>query len=241
MQHLLDECYKIYPQWKDGVPKERVMEFIYDYFNQDTIDMDEYIEMHPTPLTETDMDIDVNHFLQEIEQYSDKFDQWGPRHTQFPRYGIPLVNMTGSLDENPDPSRMPLDEYFMRYNKEGDIIFDDMIREKTQVCNMSSLSPLHKIFPHLTRSAILKWDIMGHFKPHIDVVLPAPILRLWGTTSTNIVLKMDRKVINNIKPGKIYLIDTSLIHEAFATADGVYQFFLSCDIAAKDILKESII
>ena len=58
----------------------------------------------------------------------------------------------------------------------------------------------------------------------------------WGTTSTDMQLKMDVNIINSIKPGKIYIFDSSLKHEAFATGNNVYQFFIALTIDAYDTM-----
>lgn len=236
MKEAFDQLFKTHPNL-EGQPEDKLMAMIFKYISLPGIEEEKYYELHTNPIVETDIDIDLNQFDKDIEKYSHEFTQWGNTHASYPRFGIPLVNLTGKLDETNDPSRMPLDEHFMLHQNKDNIIFDHDILEKTEVCNMPSLSPLIDAFgDYFCRSAILKWDTMGHFKAHVDVKVPSPNLRLWGTTSTNMQLKMNGEVINSIKPGKIYIFDSSLVHEAFATGDNVYQFFIGLTIDAYDTM-----
>jgi hypothetical protein len=236
MKEALDILFSTHPHLK-GQPEDKLMAFIFKYISQPAIEAAEYNELHTAPIVETDIEIDVDNFLQEIETYKNNFSHWGDTHKHFPRYGIPLVNLTGKLDEENDPSRMPLDEHFMEHQNIDNILFDHEIDVKTELCSLPSLKPLIEVFDeHLCRSAILRWDAMGHFKKHVDVIVPSPNLRLWGTTSTEMQLKMDDKIINNIKPGKIYIFDSSLVHEAHAIGNNIYQFFIGLKISAYDTM-----
>jgi hypothetical protein len=236
MKDALEILFSTHPHLR-GQPEDKLMAFIFKYISQPAIETAEYNELHTAPIVETDIDIDIDNFLQEIETYKNNFSHWGNTHKHFPRYGIPLVNLTGKLDEENDPSRMPLDEHFMIHQDKNSMTLDHEIDVKTELCSLPSLKPLIEVFDeHLCRSAILRWDAMGHFKEHVDVVKPAPNLRLWGTTSTKMQLKMDGKVINTIKPGKIYIFDSSLKHEAHAIGNNIYQFFIGLKISAYDTM-----
>ena len=236
MKDALEILFSTHPHLR-GQPEDKLMAFIFKYISQPAIEAAEYNELHTAPIVETDIDIYIDNFLQEIETYKNNFSQWGNTHKHFPRYGIPLVNLTGKLDEENDPSRMPLDEHFMIHQDKNSMTLDHEIDVKTELCSLPSLKPLIEVFDeHLCRSAILRWDAMGHFKEHVDVVKPAPNLRLWGTTSTKMQLKMDGKVINTIKPGKIYIFDSSLKHEAHAIDNNIYQFFIGLKISAYDTM-----
>lgn len=236
MKVALDELFKTHPQLSDQ-PEEKLMKFIFKYLSLPSIDVVRYKELHPTPIVETNIDIDVPQFTEEIKKYDNYFKSWGDEHKEFPREGIPLVNYTGELEVENDISTMPLDEHFAKHQKMDAIILDNQVKVKTEVASLPSLEPLMSVFgDYMIRSAILKWGVMGHFKPHVDVKLPAPNLRLWGTTSNNMQLKMDGKIINNIKPGKIYIFDSSLVHEAHATGNDVYQFFIGLNIDAYDTM-----
>lgn len=236
MKVALDELYKTHPQLADQ-PEEKLMAFIFKYLSLPSIDTVRYNELHTSPIVETDVDIDVDAFHEEIKEYEKWFTQWGSTHTEFPRYGIPLINNSGRLDEENDVSRMAWDEHFQKFQKKDEILMDYHCTTPTPVSKMKALEPLMTAFGEfMCRSAILKWDTLGHFKPHVDVRVPAPMLRLWGTTSTNMQLKMGGKIINSIKPGKIYIFDSSLVHEAHATGNGVYQFFIGLNIKSYDTL-----
>lgn len=236
MKEALEILFSTHPHMR-GQPEDKLMAFIFKYISQPAIETLEYNKLHTAPIVETDIDIDIEQFKLEIEQYKDKFSHWGETHKSFPRFGLPLVNLTGSLNEENDPSRMPLDEHFMIHQDKDNITMDHEILTKTEVCDLPSLKPLMDVFAqYLCRSAILKWDSMGHFKKHIDVTKPAPNLRLWGTTSNEMQLKMGGNIINNIKPGKIYIFDSSLEHEAHATGNNVYQFFIGLTIDAYDTM-----
>lgn len=236
MQQALEELYKTHPHMR-GQPEDKLMAFIFKYISQPTVSEEDYHRLHTEALVATDIDIDIPSFRKEIEKYDEHFSRWGNTHLNYPRFGLPLVNLTGTLDDPKDPSRMPLDEYFIEYSTADDVLLDHEILEKTEVYDMASLQPLTEVFgEYMCRSAILKWDIMGHFKEHIDVTVPAPNLRLWGTTSNKMQLKIGGKIINNIIPGKIYIIDTSLVHSAHALEDGIYQFFIGLTIDAYDTM-----
>ena len=188
MQQALDELFKTHPHLKDQ-PEDKLMAMVFKYISQPAINEEQYGKLHTAPIVETDIDIDIVAFKDEISEF--EFTQWGSTHTNYPRFGTPLVNTTGSMDEENDPSRMPLDEHFIKYQDKDNILFDHDIREKTPAFYMKSLKPLTDVFgEYMCRSAILKWDKMGHFKEHVDVKVPTPNLRLWGTTSKNMMLKM---------------------------------------------------
>ena len=231
---MLEVIYQTWPQFKD-LPEEKVIRWYETYKAQETIDNEKYFNLHSSSLVPTSILIYINLFHNQIEKYRGKFSRWGVNHTNFPRYGIPLTNLTGSLEEENDPSRMPLDEHFM-YHQDKYIIHDNDVTVHTEICDLSSLNPLDQIKPYLVRSSVLRWDAMGHFKPHIDVELPAPNLRLWGTTNPNMFLKINGQLIKDLEPGRIYIIDTSKIHEGWATENDVYQFFIGCNIESYDTL-----
>lgn len=235
MSDVLEKIYTIWPQFR-SLDESFLRELIVSYSELPKLDNEKYALLHENLLTPTDIKIDVDAFKKEIKEYDEYFGTWGKNWLQYPRYGIPLVNLTGKLTENSDPSRMPLDEYIMLENK---ILHDVDVTKKTPLAKMNCLQPLDSVLQYAGRSSILKWDSLGHFKPHADVVLPAPNLRIWGTTSANLTLKIDNTHIKNIEPGRIYVIDTSKIHEAWANENEIYQFFISLTIDSYETLYES--
>ena len=114
----------------------------------------------------------------------------------------------------------------------------------TPVMQLESLEPLHMFKGHWCRSNILKWDQSADFKPHIDTIVPSPWIRLWGTTNPeNIDIRYDNGQgelvkADNIEAGRIYIIDTSIVHTASSINGTVYQFFLSVMPSAINRLKE---
>jgi hypothetical protein len=63
--------------------------------------------------------------------------------------------------------------------------------------------------------------------------------RLWGVTTDDegYTLKYGDQQVTGFEPGRLYLIDTVEKHEAIATTDDVYTFFLAVDIAAQPLIE----
>ena len=195
--------------------------------------IDQFKDLHKDFITPLDICIPVNQFDEEIKQYHKYFRQWGPYHTNFPRYGLPLVNLSGNIDDEVDPSCMPLDVWCQLNPTEmyWELDFD----QPTEVMNLPSLAPLQTIQQCMRRSNILWWNNTGHFKPHVDMVPEAIThLRLWGInkTSKDYYLKYGNQRITDIEPGRLYLIDTLSQHEAFAVSNYVYTFFIAVTLDA---------
>ena len=170
-----------------------------------TMKKEDYVDLHKQNLQPTDIKIDVDLFLLEIEQYKKDFKQWGDKFQEFGRYGLPLVNMNGMLNNKLEPSCWPLDRWNfvnLGYNDTPEDFtkfytssfdMDYMVNEtdftiSTEVMDMSSLKVLKPIEKHMIRSCILKFHTLGHFKPHIDTWNDkSSWLRLWGTTHSESV------------------------------------------------------
>ena len=144
MKEALEGLYNYYPHYR-GQSEEKLMSMLFQYISQPAIDEEKYDELHTEAIVETDIDIDINQFNKDIEKYNNDFSQWGNTHTSYPRFGLPLVNLTGRLDEKNDPSRMPLDEHFMLYQDKDNITFDHNVLQKTEVCRMPSLAKLIEV------------------------------------------------------------------------------------------------
>lgn len=194
------------------------------------IDTSDYSALHKNFLTPLDVKIDVEQFHQEIQKYDMYFEQWGTEHTHLPRQGLALVNQDGILKIN-DPINGSLYEWNKRFPNLP-IIESDCVTP-TEVLSIDSLKPLNVFSGYWFRSNILKWKTGAEFKPHIDTILPSPWLRLWGTTNTdNLEIrywnnkKQEMETVKNLEAGRIYIIDTSIVHDARSIGD-VYQFFLS--------------
>lgn len=199
----------------------------------------DYHNLHSTPLVPLDIKIDVETFIQEIQQYDQHFEQWGNQHLHLPRYGLALVNLDGVLKKK-DPINGSLYQWNL-HNPTFPILETDC-QTSTEVMNLKSLDPLKALDGYWCRSNILKWNDGAHFLPHIDTFIPSPWIRLWGTTSNDVKLRFaDNGVMvdhADVEPGRIYIIDTLKVHDARCEGNTTYQFFLSVVPAALDLLKQ---
>jgi hypothetical protein len=193
------------------------------------IDGEEYCQLHQGFLTPTTIVFDVDAFIEEVDQYNDCFVRWGEKHKDVPRYGLPLFNMDGRFSVS-DPTMGSLLDW-IKINPNNPI-FESDCTSSTEAYDLQSLRPLKYFDGHYCRSSILKWGRGAMFTPHIDTALPSPWYRLWATTDPRInITYWDRSGIKHTceaLPGVVYLIDTSLVHEASWSCQGwVYQLFLA--------------
>ena len=72
---------------------------------------EEYAEFHPHVLQPLKIKLDVELFEEQMHEYRYAFRRWGTKHTQYPRYGAPLVNLNGDMFNNPEPVCYPLDQW----------------------------------------------------------------------------------------------------------------------------------
>jgi hypothetical protein len=207
---------------------------------KDFVDHDTYKNLHRNFLTPLDIKIDCDDFIKEIKRYNQYFQPWGKTHTHLPRMGLALVNQDGMLKD-----RDPINGSLYEWNNKNpnSPIFESDCTVPTEVLDLKSLEPL-RIFDELWfRSNILKWHDGAEFLPHIDTVIPSPWLRLWGTTS-DLYLRYwnkEERDVFQIEKGRIYLIDTSLVHSAQSFVDHNYQFFLSVSPLASDKIRDLIL
>lgn len=201
------------------------------------LDVDTYTKLHTSPIVPLNIKINVDLFRTEIQQYKLLFRRWGKDKMEYPRYGIPLVNLTGNLDDKEDPSCWPLDKWIAANPKNP--LWETDFKTNTDILRLSSLTPLQCIEPYMIRSNILLWHREGFFSPHVDM-LPNAIthLRLWGITEdcNGYELAYGDDIIRDIEPGRLYLIDTMRQHRARAMKNGVYTFFIAVDINILNIL-----
>lgn len=205
------------------------------------LSMEEYRRLHTKPLVPLDIQINIEQFEIEFEAYKSMLRRWGTRHQQYPRYAVSLYNLTGRLDDEVDPACWPLDQWWKEHPDQ--MYWDHDFNKPTEIMNLPSLRPLHPLQPHMIRSNILYWNKTGHLRPHVDIV-PEYIthFRLWGTNvdSSKYILKYGEQQITDFEPGRIYLIDTILTHEAYAAADGVCTFFIAIDATSKSLIESLI-
>ena len=167
------------------------------------ISEEDYERLHTQNLVPLDININVKDFLEDMNEYDSHFYQWGDKFTDLPRYGLPLVNENGKMDNDPEPVCWPLvrwnfvnlgyndtPEDFTRFYKNVQnnidtekLQLETYFTQPTSALSMKSLEPLNDIKPYMVRSCILKWHTKAHFKPHYDTWHPVKWLRLWGTTN----------------------------------------------------------
>ena len=221
------------------------------------LEADKYLALHSAPIIPTSIVIDPDEFDSVMLEYQYAFRSWGEKKKHFPRYGLPLVNDNGSMYNNPEPVCYPLDEW-LEHLSEEDWVFDRDFTTKTTVFEHLVFDPLRVFDGYWARSCILRWDSESFFYPHSDTWLPSPILRLWGTTdpeharfqfdreyrrpdTPGLVPGMNPDMIDwpgEIEAGRMYLVDTSLIHTARSIGDHpTHQFFLAVHTDAYDIME----
>lgn len=215
-----------------------------------------YLELHRSPLTPLNIKIDVDLLNNQMEQYRLAFRQWGLKHTKYPRFGLPLINENGKLFNNPEPVCFPIDEWYYLFNEYKE---DTFYNKSTEALDLKCFDVLDPIKTFMVRSCILQFNTDGHFKPHIDTTIPSKIIRLWGTNDPkNLHLRFDKnqtrcnnnsevkdldldlQIVNNVEAGRLYIIDTNIVHDAYSHADKTYQFFFALNKESIPLLKELI-
>lgn len=205
----------------------------------DVVSYFEYLQLHKTFLQPTSIKIDVDQFLTEIKTYSNYFEKWG-KDFDLPRYGLALVNQTGVL-HTPDRANGSLMEW--NKNNPDQPLLEVDFTKPTPVLNIPSLTPLSVFEGQWYRSNIFKLEKGALFYPHVDTMIPSPWLRLWATTDpSNTVVRVwdeetkSMKAVDGIEAGRVYLLDSSLVHDAHSS-DTVYQLFLCVSPCSYDTVK----
>jgi hypothetical protein len=216
-EKIINETIEVF---KNSGANKLFKEFVTEY---------DYRLLHPYPLTATTISIDPIQFKKEIKKWDSVFERWGKDHTHLSRYGASLVNQDGSFLKDD-----PINGSLMAWNKDNpDMpLIETDCRKPTDLMSLPSLSSLDIFKGYWCRSNILKWNREAKFLPHIDTIVPSPWIRLWASMDDNIIIRFYNKVTGELEsasfePGRIYLIDTSLVHDAYATGDNSFQLFLS--------------
>lgn len=204
------------------------------------IDESNYHKLHKSPLAPLDITFDYENLAEEISEYSSFVEDWGD-FTENPRRGLALVNQTGNLIKN-DPINGSL-HHWNSNNPHNPILESDCVNP-TSVLGIPSLKNLAVFNSHWCRSNILIWEEGAKFYPHIDTLVPSPWFRLWATDSKNIKLffAQDNYLHEcpDIEQGRLYLIDTSIIHSAEAVGGDGHQLFLSCLPSAQSVIEHHL-
>ena len=155
-----------------------------------------------------------------------------------PRYGAALINQHGTIIKDD-----PINGSLMAWNRDhpDQPLIETDCQTPTKLLSLKSLAPLDIFKGYCCRSNILKWDETAKFLPHIDTVVPSPWIRLWASMSNDVTLRFYNKETGCLEPvdfelGRLYVIDTSLVHDATATGNGVYQLFLSVLPTARNLI-----
>jgi len=232
-QKIIDDTQRVFSQSIEQTKK---------YKNLSKIDNLTYKVLHRQFLNPLDIVIDCNQFINEIQCYDNEFVQWGTTHLHLPRYGLALVNQNGLLTGVNDPINGSLYQY--NEQNPNNPIFETDCTVHTPIMDLPSLSQLSIFNGYWIRSNVFKWEKNASFLPHVDTILPSAWYRLWATMDDNVTVRyFDGTSFNTCTPieqGRLYLVDTSLIHDATATSLN-YQLFLSANSLSTNILTEHLL
>ena len=216
------------------------------YRNIPRIQRKEYNNIHTSNLIPTDIIINCDLFESEIVRYKDDFQQWGVTHTDLSRYGLAITKDSNNYNTPIYPTNWPLDVWNLN-NPDVPIIETDFKYPNDVLLSLESLKPILQLDPHLARSNILRWGSNARFYPHIDIMIPAGNLRLWGTNDPDnnhfcFWNEEQQQYVDEvgIERGRLYLADTSKWHHAYSTGEDVYTFFIALQVSAYDQIKQSI-
>ncbi len=188
------------------------------------------------------MYVNCTSYKQQLQPFGHLFRRWGNSHLDWPRYGIPLCNLTGRLDDKVDPSCWPLDKWWEAHPDK--IYWDHDFNKPTPLLDLPVFDSIQRIKPFMIRSNLLKWDTTGQFVPHVDMV-PELIthVRLWGTTETpdNYSLKCEGLREWDFEPGRLYLIDTLSQHSAEALVDDAHTFFITLTLESTPTIRDLLL
>lgn len=204
----------------------------------------EYRKLHSSHIVPTSIKIDISLFRSTMDRYTEYFKPWSKNRPDMLhlRKGLPLVNLTGRYTDDEDITIGPLD-YYNDNNPDKKFLETD-ITTPTEILYEECFKPLEIMHPYLVRSSILKWDKGANFFPHIDLLVPTPHFRIWGTDNPDsIKLRFknnngDFDEIKNVEPGRLYIIDTAEMHDAICTSTTGYQFFIALNIQSYNLLQE---
>lgn len=197
----------------------------------------DYRLLHKNFLTPIDITFDHLSLEKELFEFEKYFESWGLNNRDQSRQGLALVNETGYLFHGD-----PINGSLMEYNhKTGKPFLEIDFTFPTAAFEVNSLKTIKSLSDRWLRSNILRWKEGAKFVPHIDAVVPCHWLRLWAIDKPeNIILRYwngSMEIVKDIEPGRLYIIDTSLIHDAVCIGPICHQLFLSLPIEKFYLLK----
>lgn len=184
--------------------------------NTPLVPPDTYKLLHKEFLTPLNLKVDCEQLINQLGMYESYFKRWGNKRDDLARQGCALCNLNGKIDQD-DPTIGSLFDWCKQHPTVP--IIDSDCRVLTSLMQLSCFRSLQPLTPFFYRSSVLKWKQGAYFSPHIDNHFPYPWIRLWATTDEKVELNYwstDGVIhrCNDIQKGTLYLIDTSLIHEA---------------------------
>lgn len=203
------------------------------------ISQEDFSRLVPEPLTPTNIVIDVEQFLEEFKPYESKMVHWGKKQMHMPRYGIAMYNQDGLITED-DPTNGSMFEH-NRLNPDNPLVETDF-NTPTELMDLPSLRPFEVLRGHQCRSNIVKWENTAGFVKHVDLIMPTPWLVLWGCTHSEKVdvkfYDLENNVVEHtpIESGRLYLVDSSYVHDAYCINEEVYQWFVVVKPSGYDVL-----
>lgn len=221
------------------------------YMSLDAIDPDVYVKQHYQPMVDLGVDIDLDLFNREVDQYKDSFEPWGINNNKQNRFGLDLTGPETPIDSFPQPGNWPLDIWTAHHPDKP--LFDATLTTPTKYFDkFKSLYPIYELFDgHIARTNVVWWNKGGEFHSHIDCVVERALnYRVWISNSTGTghpLLFSDRNnstemknVSDGLVPGRLYLLDTSVYHNGWAAQDNVYSMLMSLLPSASDIITDLI-
>lgn len=204
----------------------------------------DYREIHREFLTPLDMSVDCNELAIQIDLFAPYFKKWGNKRDDMLRSGCALCNIDGKIDQIDNTIGSLFD--WCKQHPNNPILESDC-RMLTPLMQTPCLSFLHPFTSFFYRSSILKWEQGAHFTPHIDNHFPYPWIRLWATTDERVELNYwsadgKKHSCKNIQKGRLYIIDTSLVHEArWSYSSTLLQLFICLSADSMPVLKKHIL
>ena len=184
----------------------------------------------------------VGNLLKEIKDF--QWHQYNPRK-EINRQGLSVTSLDGKL------GGIDLDSLY-EYNKINNTNYTELsFRTKTEVYYKSQ--ELQKIIqpldPWVCRTHLLKLSKGGYFPPHRDWLGKSPqeslriIVFLHQCTPNNFYFIYDGSLLNNIKYGQAYFINTNKEHSLFSFFDDAIMLVinLECTEESLDEISELII